>query len=553
MRGRLILFNIVVVMFLLAVTPRLSLTQTGDSSCPALVQQALEDLGNNCGDLSRNSACYGFNRVSALFNQDVTDAFFSKPADVSDLKIMQSLETAPLDTLLNQWGVAVLSVQANIPNTLPGQAARFVLLGDVSLKNDVPADEASKATAEPITVTTAFAANIRSAASSRANVIASVPAGTSLKADALSKDRAWLRVTYAEKTVGWMSRQVVQGTEAADGLPLISEEPRTAMQAFHFSTGIGQPICEEAPALLVVQGPDNVKINITANGANIQLGSTIALFTKGGKFKMITVDGKAEADGVVVPAGFGVEVGLDDKGDVDGNFGGFHVLTEDELNFLKILETIPPDVLNYPIKLPDIQKLLSNAPAAGKADCSKFKGTSPVEGFAYGWNVFYWDGAPGATSYRVTVPGVGSAEVSAPETTLSLDLSSAGFNPQMSWYVEALVNNQVACKSQVITIPRETQLSGDGSSGGSLSASWSCVRLGTIVVNYSGVPAGDSTVTINYSGAPHSPPSGYTVSVPPSSGSVTLSATISPGFMAGGSVVANPSGQKVGLPSLRSC
>ena len=31
-----------------------------DSTCPALVQQALSDVGDNCSDLSRNAACYGF-------------------------------------------------------------------------------------------------------------------------------------------------------------------------------------------------------------------------------------------------------------------------------------------------------------------------------------------------------------------------------------------------------------------------------------------------------------------------------------------------------------
>src|SRR5215813_7987730 len=129
MRIRWILLEFIIVITLLAVMPQRSLTQDSNGgSCPALVEQALQDLGDNCGGLGRNSACYGFNRVSALFNQDVTDTFFSKPADVSDLKIMQSIETAPLDTILNQWGVAVLSVQANIPNTIPGQAARFILL-----------------------------------------------------------------------------------------------------------------------------------------------------------------------------------------------------------------------------------------------------------------------------------------------------------------------------------------------------------------------------------------------------------------------------------------
>jgi uncharacterized protein YgiM (DUF1202 family) len=551
MPARLIVFNIAVLVFLLALTPQVSVMQEA-STCPVLVEQALQDLGDNCGGLGRNAACYGFNRVSALFSQDVADTFFSKPADVSDLKIMQSIETAPLDTILNQWGVAVLSVQANIPNTIPGQSVRFILLGDVSLKNDVSPEEATKAITEPVTVTTAVGANIRSLASARANVIGSVPAGTDLQADALSADKAWVRVTSGDAIVGWMSRELLQATHAVDSLPLISDQNRTPMQAFHFTTGIGEPTCDEASSLLVVQGPDNLKVNINANGADISIGSTIALYTKGGKLKLITVHGKAEVGGLVVPAGFGVEVPLDDKGDKQGDFGGFHLLMDDEINMLKGLTFIPANVLNYPIKLPDIDLLRSNAPAAGKADCSKFKPTSPLDGLAYGLNVFYWDAAPGATSYRVSVPGVGSSEVAAPTTTTTLDLSSAGFNIQMSWYVEALVNGQVACKSQMVTIPREMPPPEGSSSGsGSFPASWSCVRPGSglFTVTFGSLPPGTTSVTINYRGTAHSPGSGTIFSVPPFSQRFSGS----PGSMSGGSVVANPSGESANLPALRGC
>src|SRR5258707_7030152 len=97
MHGRLMLLEFALVVLLLAVMPQRSLTQ-GESTCPAVVVQALQDLGNNCGGLDRNSACYGFNRVSALFDPDVADSLFSKTADVSDLNIMQSIETSPLDT-----------------------------------------------------------------------------------------------------------------------------------------------------------------------------------------------------------------------------------------------------------------------------------------------------------------------------------------------------------------------------------------------------------------------------------------------------------------------
>jgi hypothetical protein len=36
-------------------------------------------------------------------------------------------------------------------------------------------------------------------------------------------------------------------------------------------------------------------------------------------------------------------------------------------------------------------------------DCRSFHATSPLNGLNYGENTFYWDAAPGATQYRVTV------------------------------------------------------------------------------------------------------------------------------------------------------
>ena len=33
------------------------------------------------------------------------------------------------------WGVAVMSLQADIPNTLPGQNVTFILFGDVMIEN----------------------------------------------------------------------------------------------------------------------------------------------------------------------------------------------------------------------------------------------------------------------------------------------------------------------------------------------------------------------------------------------------------------------------------
>jgi predicted outer membrane repeat protein len=47
------------------------------------------------------------------------------------------------------------------------------------------------------------------------------------------------------------------------------------MQAFYLRAGIGGTNCAEAPNALIVQGPRNLPVDITINGANVRLGSTV--------------------------------------------------------------------------------------------------------------------------------------------------------------------------------------------------------------------------------------------------------------------------------------
>jgi hypothetical protein len=108
-------------------------------TCPAVVNEALTQLGDRCGELERNIACYGNNNVQAAFNADFTQtmptAFFSQPSDQTDITPLEQISTSSLDLELNEWGIAVLKLQADVANTLPGQLVTFLLLGNVNVEN----------------------------------------------------------------------------------------------------------------------------------------------------------------------------------------------------------------------------------------------------------------------------------------------------------------------------------------------------------------------------------------------------------------------------------
>jgi hypothetical protein len=246
------------------------------ATCSALVERALAAVGENCGVMGRNTACYGYNRVNASFAQTMPPDFFSRPADITDLLSLRALTTAPLDEGNDTWGVAVMKAQANLPTTLPGQAVTFLLLGDAAVENAV-ADGSAFVPAVTLPVIAAQAADVRSGASATTNIVGTVSAGAALTADAISADRAWVRAADA-LTGGWIAVSALQPVDLAP-LSVLDDRQYAPMQAFYFQTGIDALTCIDAPNAVLVQGPQNFEIAINVNGAEVNINSTVQLIS----------------------------------------------------------------------------------------------------------------------------------------------------------------------------------------------------------------------------------------------------------------------------------
>lgn len=250
--------------------------QTDTTLCTTVVRDALREVGSNCDHLSRNSACYGFNQVRGTFTQVVPANFFTRPADRGELSIFERIQTSALNLQNNIWGIALMSVQANLPQTLPGQSVIFMLVGDTQVENAVPPGQAFMGGMISAVVTRIPAALYADPSTSEP-VVANVPAGVTLQADAITQSGDWVRVVY-DGQPGWLMVNVIDAPNGLN-LPVYTPRTRTPMQAFYFRTGIGSLECLEAPDTLIVQGPRNLRVNINANGAEMQLGSTVALST----------------------------------------------------------------------------------------------------------------------------------------------------------------------------------------------------------------------------------------------------------------------------------
>ncbi|MBZ0281785.1 MAG: hypothetical protein K8L97_13685 [Anaerolineae bacterium] len=125
---------------LLCLAPMLVLAQ---SDCPAIVQTALDSADEFCKDLGRNQACYGNVDLTAQPQAGVSDFQFQQTGDIVDVSTIQTMRLSPMDEAAGKWGVAVMKLQANLPDTLPGQNVTFLLFGDVELANAVPTDGSS--------------------------------------------------------------------------------------------------------------------------------------------------------------------------------------------------------------------------------------------------------------------------------------------------------------------------------------------------------------------------------------------------------------------------
>ena len=299
------------------------------SSCPAIVEQALSALGDNCANLDRNNACYGFDQVAATFASQQPPGFFSTQADRAPLREMSSISTSPLSIDRELYGAAVLNVQANVPNTLPGQGVVFLLLGEAELSNATP-PEAAVEMIDPVEVLVSEESALYSAPSFMSNAPRTIAPGDILLVDGANTEAQWLRVVD-ETSILWVSILALDPQSIPPDLPIVGSNVRAPMQAFYFSTGIGQPTCNEAESVIAVQSPERIQVDLTVNGVDIRLGSMITLNNVDETTTRLVVHrGNVQlSNGQNLPAGQTIFASTDDEGNVQ-NWEGQRDSTEEE-------------------------------------------------------------------------------------------------------------------------------------------------------------------------------------------------------------------------------
>jgi hypothetical protein len=290
---------------------------TQEEVCPAVVRTALELTEKECSDTGRNQACYGHVSLQAELQEGYEDLTFEQTGDMIDLAALQSMRLSALDTQNDLWGVALMRVQANMPNSQPDLNAQFLLFGDVQIESAVPEVEPI-----PAVIYADGNVNIRRSPRDEGFVLASLPPGEIVEARGISPDGNWVNIDFPgnEDEVGWISRRFITSDADLEALPVLDALSATygPMQAFYLETsasGGSEMNCAEAPRDgILIQTPEGAgKVRLWINEVRIQLGSTAFIQAEpDSEMTVQMLEGEAEvsAQGVSYRAPAGTEVSV---------------------------------------------------------------------------------------------------------------------------------------------------------------------------------------------------------------------------------------------------
>ena len=248
-------------------------TWSQDLSCSATVEKAFAALGENCADLQRNSLCYGNPQVHATFAAEDYAADFATPAARASIVGLSSLTTGALDTEQSHWGVSVMNLGANLPQTYDGPGIIVMLAGAAEAVNEVEPARVMEIQTPLSTAALEETTRFKNPGVIPA-ALGSVAEDEVLLVDAYDKTGQWLRVV-TDGTISWIESDKVARLQTMDSLPRLALGETFAMRAFSLTTGTDYPDCDKAEPMVAIQTPEDLEFSLTVNGVDIHIGSMV--------------------------------------------------------------------------------------------------------------------------------------------------------------------------------------------------------------------------------------------------------------------------------------
>lgn len=304
------LCSTVLVFILLTIVP---LTAAAD--CPTLVKQALAVTEDLCKETENNQACYGNIRLQAKPTSQAKNFVFSKPGDHANIADIKSLQLSPMTLESGEWGVALMHVQANLPNTNHNNLL-LLAFGDVFLENAAPVPTILDGEVGDDFV------NVRWLPTTDSRTLIALKPGQKVKVIERLGDNSWLRINLPDDgEAGWIKTELLNmkgdlNTLRTSGATQPYYRP---MQAFTFKSGTsGGQACAEIPQDgLLIQTPEGAgEVQLWINQVVIKLGSTVYFQARpDGDMTVTTLEGHATIEALGVSytaiAGSSIHVKLD--------------------------------------------------------------------------------------------------------------------------------------------------------------------------------------------------------------------------------------------------
>lgn len=247
------------------------------SDCAPLVEEALQVLGSSCAEVGRNEVCYGHTMVNATFRDDAVDVRFSSSGDISPLIDIDTLVTEPIDLDAGTWGVAMMRLQADLPDSDDDSSMTLVLFGDTEV---ISAVDPTGAALPQCSVENESGRNldIYAGAGTNRDVVSVFPIGEQAVVNGRNENGDWVRL-FRNGSLGWLPAAELTTTCEFETLAIVDESADTSalytqpMQAFTLQTN-NNSSCEDAPDGLLVESPTGQRAHVMVNGVELEFAST---------------------------------------------------------------------------------------------------------------------------------------------------------------------------------------------------------------------------------------------------------------------------------------
>ena len=244
-------------------------------TCAETVERAFASLADHCGDLERDSICYGYPPASIEFADEQQSTDFNEAGARASALMLANAQTGALDLEANHWGAAVLHLSANLPRTYDGPGVLVLLAGDAVVSNEVAPANAMEIQA-PVSTAALEAATLFKHPGVIPEPVVDIEADDLLLVDAFEDTGEWLRVVN-EGAIRWVEADKVARLQAMEGLPRLGLGAPFAWQALSLSTGTDYPECAEAEPWIAIQTPAEMGVSLSINGVDIHLASLVTI------------------------------------------------------------------------------------------------------------------------------------------------------------------------------------------------------------------------------------------------------------------------------------